>query len=90
VIYVDRFGNVVTNVAGTDAESRWSYGTAARLVIGRREFSVPFLRTYGMADKGSLLLTVGSHGFLEIAANGGNAAQLTGLRLLDSVAMRDS
>src|SRR6266581_9297218 len=83
VIYVDRFGNVVTNVPGADAESRWSDRAAARLVAGSREFSVPFLRTYGMADQGSLLLTVGSHGYLEIAANRGNAAQLTGLRLLD-------
>jgi len=90
VIYVDHFGNVVTNVPGTDVESRWSYGTTVRLVSVRGEFSVPFLRAYGMADKGSLLLTIGSHGFLEIAANGGSAAERTRLRLNDSVALRES
>ena len=90
VIYVDRFGNVVTNLAGKDAEARWSYGTIVRILVGQRDFSAPFLRTFGMAVRGSLLLTVGSHGFLEIAANGGNAAHLTGLRVSDSVGIRES
>ncbi|HEV8594864.1 MAG TPA: S-adenosyl-l-methionine hydroxide adenosyltransferase family protein [Thermoplasmata archaeon] len=89
VIYVDRFGNVVTNVSGNEAEARWAYGTTARLAVGDREFPVRFLRTYAMADKGSLLLTIGSHGFLEIAINGGNAAQLAGLRPSDSVQVRE-
>ena len=90
VIYVDRFGNVVTNVPGKDAGARWSHGTTAKLVVGRQDFSAPFLQTYGIAGKGSLLLTIGSHGFLEIAANGGNAAQLTGLRTRDRLTLRES
>lgn len=88
VIYVDRFGNVVTNVPGTEAEGRWPWGAAVRVEAHRRQVSAPFLRTYGMAERGALLLTVGGHGFLEIAANGGSAARLTGLRSLDRVALR--
>jgi len=90
VIYVDRFGNVVTNVPRADAEARWSYGTTARLQIGQKEFSVTFVRTYGMADPGTLLLTIGSHGFLEVAASGASAAHLTGLKLHDSLGLRES
>jgi len=89
VLYVDRFGNVVTNVPRAEVEERWSFGTAARLVVGQKEFAVPFLRTYGMAEPGSLLLTIGSHGFLEIAVNGGSAAEATRLRLGDSVLLRE-
>ena len=90
VIYVDRFGNVVTNIPRADVEARWSYGTTVRLVVGQKEFAVPFLRTYGMAGKGALLLTIGSHGFLEVAANGGSAAHAAGLRPSDSLLLRES
>src|SRR3990170_2816055 len=86
-IFVGRFGNVVTNVPGKRAEERWSFGATIRIQAHRHEFSAPFLRTYGMAGKGSLLLTIGSHGFLEIAANGGSAAQLTGLRMWDALTL---
>lgn len=89
VIYVDRFGNVVTNVAAKQAEERWPFGATIRVEAHRHEFHAPFLRAYGMAGQGALLLTVGSHGFVEIAANGGNAAQLSGLRMWDRVALRE-
>ncbi len=90
VVYVDRFGNVVTNVPGTTAEERWPIGATIRVEAHRHEFHAPFLRTYGVAGKGSLLLTVGSHGFLEVAANGGSAARVTGLRLWDSLHLREA
>jgi S-adenosylmethionine hydrolase len=89
VIYVDRFGNLVTNVPRADAEARWSYGVAVRVEAGRHTFTAPFLRTYAMAGRGALLLTIGGHGLLEIAVNGGNAAQLTGLRLPDRVRLKE-
>ena len=85
VIYVDRFGNVVTNVPGTDAESRWPYGATVRVKVAAHDFAATLLRTYAMAAPGAFLLTIGSHGFLEIAVNGGSAMQTTGLRQGDSV-----
>jgi S-adenosylmethionine hydrolase len=36
-----------------------------------------------MAAPGAFLLTVGSHGFLEVAANGDSAAARTGVRVRD-------
>lgn len=90
VIYVDRFGNVVTNVPGEEGERRWSYGATAGVRAGAKEVDLPFLRAYGLGPVGSLLLTVGSHGFLEVAANGASAAQATGLRFGDVVVFRES
>lgn len=90
VIYVDRYGNVVTNVPGKLAEERWPFGATIRVEAHRHEFHAPFLRTYGLAGKGALLLTSGSHGFLELAANGGNAAQVTGIRMWDSLMFREA
>ena len=89
IVYLDRFGNAVTNVPGETAEARWSYGTTVRLVVGSREHAASFVRTFGMAARGSLLLTVGSHGFLEVAANGASAAHLAGLKPWDRVALRE-
>jgi S-adenosylmethionine hydrolase len=90
IIYVDRFGNMVTNIPGTDAESRWPYGATVRVKIVSHDFAATFLRTYGMAAPGAFLLTVGSHGFLEIAANGDSAALRTGVRLRDRVVLGET
>jgi S-adenosylmethionine hydrolase len=90
VLHVDRFGTVVTNVRGADAEARWPYGDTARVLAPAGEFALTFLRAYGFAPKGALLLTIGSHGFLEVAANGDDAAKVTGLRAGDSVTLRES
>src|SRR3989449_8550430 len=65
VIYVDRFGNVVTNLTKEAAEALWSYGAKVRVEADRREFTIPFQRTYATGEKGALLVTIGSHGFLE-------------------------
>jgi hypothetical protein len=90
VIYVDAFGNVVTNVLREAAEGRWPYGATVRLHVGPRAFSLAFLRAYGIAARGSLLATIGSHGFLEVAVNGGSAAATTGLKQWDAVALRET
>ena len=80
IIYVDRFGNVVTNVPRTDAESRCPYGATVRVKVASHDFAATFLRTYARAAPGAFLLTIGSHGFLEIAANGDSAARRLGVR----------
>src|SRR3990170_2171801 len=90
VVYVDRFGNVVTNVPGANAESRWPYGATVRVNVASHDFAATFLRTYAMAAPGAFLLTIGSHGFLEIAANGDSAARRTGVRVRDRVTLGDS
>jgi len=90
VIYVDRFGNVVTNVPGADAESRWPYGATVRVNVASHDFAATFLRTYAMAAPGAFLLTVGSHGFLEIAANGDSAARRTGVRQQERILLGET
>lgn len=71
VVYVDRFGNAVSNLTAADAA-----GARAVRVAGAE---VPVLRTYGDAPAGALLAYVGSFGLVEIAANGGSAVQALGI-----------
>ena len=70
VQYCDRFGNLITNIPGTVVE-----GQAWAIVVGDRE--IPGVLSYSDRDPGGLLALVGSHGWVEVAVNGGSAwAQL--------------
>ncbi len=67
VIHVDRFGNLVSNIA---IES--PVGVSLEVSIGNRRIRGPS-RSYASAT--GLLAIVGSHGFLEIALRRGSAAE---------------
>jgi len=78
VQYVDAFGNLVTNIPGELVEGkRW------RIQAANQE--IPSGRTYGEVSPGALVALVGSHGFVEIAANSGNARLLLSLNVDDPV-----
>ncbi|WP_407355017.1 S-adenosyl-l-methionine hydroxide adenosyltransferase family protein [Methanolobus sp. WCC5] len=72
VIYIDAFGNIVTNIPHDEFLRSIVPGTI--LSISGRQ--MPFLRTYGEVPKGRMLSLIGSHGFLEIAVNQGSASRL--------------
>ncbi|MBX3463090.1 MAG: SAM-dependent chlorinase/fluorinase [Planctomycetes bacterium] len=72
VVHVDAYGNLVSNVPAARLE-----GVAAVGVGGRR---VRVRGTYAEVPVGELLALVGSYGLLEIAENGGNAANSLGLQ----------
>ncbi|WP_406660514.1 SAM-dependent chlorinase/fluorinase [Methanolobus sp. ZRKC3] len=75
VLYIDDFGNIVINVPAEVIMGISSFGTTFDL----DGMDVPFMDTYARTDPGSLLFLVGSHGYLELAINQGNAAQMLGL-----------
>ena len=63
VLAVDRFGNVITNVPGEVL--------AGREEIVANETRTPVRRTYAECSPGERLVTVGSHGNVELAVNRG-------------------
>jgi len=65
VLVVDGFGNAITNVPGDFLAGRW--GAYAR-VDGER---APVARTYDAVEVDERLVTVGSHGNVELAVNRG-------------------
>jgi len=75
VVHIDRFGNLVTNVARQElAGSRRESGENIVIQIGA--VSIRGLsRTYGDHDPGDLLALWGSGDFLEISVNRGSAAE---------------
>lgn len=66
--YIDHFGNLITNIPGdTVTKSAWS--------VRLGEVTMPAGATYSTSPPGHPLALVGSHGWVEIAVNRGNAAQ---------------
>jgi S-adenosylmethionine hydrolase len=82
VVYVDRFGNLVTNLP-LDPEVPQGVATVAGCDVSIR-------RTYSEVAPGSLVALRGSSGLLEIARNRGSAAEALGVGPGDVVTWRRS
>lgn len=79
VIYIDSFGNIITNISWESVDFR----SGDELWIGKRR--VIFGSSYGFFKEGDPLVLVGSHGFLELAVNMGNAAKMFGRKQGDEI-----
>lgn len=76
--YIDAFGNLVTNIPGTYVQRiKWS------VVVN--ELTIPGGKTYSDLPVGKAISLVGSHGWVEIAINGGNAQTQLQLNYADPV-----
>jgi S-adenosylmethionine hydrolase len=64
--YIDHFGNLVSNIPASNVVGRnWCVKVAG--------FTIPGCTTYCEVEIGSNVALIGSHGWVEIATNGGNA-----------------
>jgi S-adenosylmethionine hydrolase len=79
VIYIDSFGNIITNISGESEDFR----SGDELGIGKRR--IIFGSSYGFYQEGDPLVLIGSHGFLEVAVNMGNAAKMFGKKQGDEI-----
>ena len=86
VIYIDDFGNIITNIQASDVFKKFLFEEQIK-VFGN---SMSFLKTYGSAEIGELLVLIGSHGFLEIAVNRGNAAKKLKIGCEDEIKVEKS
>ena len=94
-VHIDRFGNCITNVSrgmieaharrvadpagGAPAGGASVFDQPVKCFVGSTILKA-IHPTYGAVATGEPLLLFGSSGFLEIAVNGGNAAELLGIR----------
>jgi S-adenosylmethionine hydrolase len=72
IVYVDDFGNIITNIPGEKILDEIELGTALS-VSGRQ---MPFMKTYSDVPKLGIVALIGSHGFFEISVNQGSASRL--------------
>lgn len=76
--YIDRFGNLVTNIPGSYVEDKAWYVKALGM-------DIPGCETYSDVQVGEALAVVGSHGWVEIAINAGSAHLQLHMDLRDAV-----
>ena len=82
IIYVDSFGNLITNIHRSDLDAF----AVDQVLVNCGKLSIDGItRTYGDCETGSFVALIGSSGRLEIAATQGNASKLTGLGPGESV-----
>jgi S-adenosylmethionine hydrolase len=84
IIYVDRFGNCVTNIPGTLMIQRSGHGSIHYL---NGVTMIQFVQTYDEVAQGHPLLTVGSFDLIEIAVNKSSAATELNLKLGDQISL---
>lgn len=68
VVFIDNFGNIVTNISSDLIDLQPGD------LIEFENRRVVFRTSYGFSKEGEPLVLIGSHGYLEIAVNRGNAA----------------
>ena len=72
VLYVDRFGTLISNIPGPEVEPGVRIRVAGTDVGALR-------RTFGDVERGTLVAFVGSGGTVEVAVRDGSAARLLGV-----------
>jgi len=78
VIFVDRFGNLISNISGKAVLDAYKWGDLLSIDIDGKDYVAPFVRSYGFSRSHKLLATISSSGFLEVALTEGSAANHTG------------
>ena len=85
IIYIDSFGNIITNIDGITFRNLLDYDKKIMLFIGDKRLKIPFNKSYNFVKKGEFLATIGSSDLLEISINKGNAAKKLGIKPDDQI-----
>ena len=85
VLHVDDFGNIITNIMGTELEKAGLKPKELSICLKNKWFRATLCDAYGNVAPKSVLALIGSHDFLEIAVNQGNAAQTLNAKAGDGV-----
>ena len=87
VVYLDRFGNGITNI---DAAAMAMFQSRQAAVFAGRKRLCPVADCYAAVSAGLAVAVLGSSGFLEVAVNGGNAALRLGLKVGSKLTVRQT
>ena len=86
IVHIDDFGNVISNVSTEDLKRIGAKeGIFLDLRLKEKAFRLRFCSTYGDVSVKQPLALVGSHEFLEISVNQGNAAKKFKVKIGDSI-----
>jgi S-adenosylmethionine hydrolase len=84
VLYVDDFGNVITNFGEKELELT-DVKDAVNVEFKNVRLKLKFCRAYAEVEPQKPLAIIGSHNFLEISINQGNAAETFKIKAGDKI-----
>jgi S-adenosylmethionine hydrolase len=88
VLHIDDFGNIITNISKSHLEKIGvTEGSRLRIRLEKKIVRIEFGSTYGEAKAKSALALIGSHDFLEVAVNQGNASKQFNSKTGDDVVL---
>ncbi len=85
VIYIDRFGNVYTNIREDLLRDLKNVSRIAVTLPDGRVIKMPLCKAYGYVAPGEDVAVINSEGFLELAVNFGRFSDKYGVRPLDKL-----
>jgi hypothetical protein len=86
VLHIDGFGNITTNFGEKELDSM-NIGENVSIKFKNIKLRLKLCRAYEEVEKQKALAVVGSHNFLEISVNQGNAAQKFKVKSGDQIAL---
>jgi S-adenosylmethionine hydrolase len=86
VLHIDDFGNIITGIREEELASAKT-AKKVKIKLGNRKLELNRCRTYADAQARNPVALVGSHGFLEISINSGNAARMLRAKSGDKVTL---
>ena len=86
IIHIDGFGNIITNLRDKDLELMGTKKTV-NLKIKNTRLKLKLCKAYSEVKAQQPLAIIGSHNFLEISMNQGNAAENFQTRVGDKVTL---
>ncbi len=76
VLHIDDFGNIITNISSETLEKlAVREKDFVKVEIGKEAVTLRLCSAFGDVSQGEALAIIGSHAFLEISVNRGNAAE---------------
>ncbi len=79
VLYVDRYGSVITNITPAFA-SNLKMGALVKVLLAGSSFSAPYVETYSKVATGRALILRNSQGFIEISLNQGSLSKIYNIK----------
>jgi len=86
ILHLDDFGNIITNITLAQMAHLGS-PNQLKIGLGHRVLELKFRKTYGEAESNEALALIGSHTYLEIAVNQGNAVEEFKVKTGDRIAV---
>jgi S-adenosylmethionine hydrolase len=85
VIYIDRFGNAITNIRTQEIDDLYSSEPTGRLKLLVKDKEAPFKTHYSEAEDAGLYSLINSFGYLELFVYRGSASSDFGIRVGEKV-----